>query len=275
VPPRLQALRLHADGRSERVRARLMWGCAARRRAPELPEALWQATLKRYPFLGERAAADVPKLRALAAAFLTQKEFHGAGGLVITDEIALAIAAQGRAAGAAPGPSLVRRFRRHSSCTRRSGRSAQQRGRDRRGARLGRSAGRAKPWKAVRDGELARCGAGGRHGGNRLQRGHPRIRAQDRPARRRTGRMPSPALRERAPTLACGAGTAVRALPRTGDRGRALRRRAALAGRLRRDGDRRVLRRGLRGLFREPRALRAGVPELTALFDGFYLPQRS
>ena len=72
-----------------------MWGWLRRRPSvPEIPEALWQATLKRYPFLGERAAADLPRLRALAASFLAQKEFHGAGGLVITDEIALAIAAQ-------------------------------------------------------------------------------------------------------------------------------------------------------------------------------------
>lgn len=71
-----------------------MFGWLRRRRAPELPEALWRATLARYPFLAERPEDDVRKLRALAAQFLAQKEFHGAGGLAITDEIALAIAAQ-------------------------------------------------------------------------------------------------------------------------------------------------------------------------------------
>lgn len=65
-----------------------------RRSAPDLPEPLWRATLARYPFLAERPAEDVERLRAMAAEFLAQKEFHGAGGLVITDEIALAIAAQ-------------------------------------------------------------------------------------------------------------------------------------------------------------------------------------
>jgi MtfA peptidase len=65
-----------------------------RPRVPEIPETLWQATLQRYPFLAERAEGNVTSLRALAAAFLAQKEFHGAGGLVISDEIALAIAAQ-------------------------------------------------------------------------------------------------------------------------------------------------------------------------------------
>jgi Mlc titration factor MtfA (ptsG expression regulator) len=71
-----------------------MWEWLRRRRAPDLPDALWHATLARYPFLGERGEEELARLRAMSAAFLKQKEFHGAGGLVITDEIALAIAAQ-------------------------------------------------------------------------------------------------------------------------------------------------------------------------------------
>lgn len=72
-----------------------MWAWLRRRRsAPELPDALWSATLARYPFLAERAGAHAGRLRELAAQFLARKEFHGAGGLEITDEIALAIAAQ-------------------------------------------------------------------------------------------------------------------------------------------------------------------------------------
>jgi hypothetical protein len=72
-----------------------MWDWLRRRRgAPALPEALWQATLGRYPFLADRPAEDVARLRTMAAEFLARKEFHGAGGLAITDEIALAIAAQ-------------------------------------------------------------------------------------------------------------------------------------------------------------------------------------
>lgn len=65
-----------------------------RRAAPELPEALWRATLARYPFLAQRPPAELKRLRELAARFLADKQFHGANGLVITDEIALAIAAQ-------------------------------------------------------------------------------------------------------------------------------------------------------------------------------------
>jgi Mlc titration factor MtfA (ptsG expression regulator) len=64
-----------------------------RRRVPALPDALWQSTLLAYPFLAERSHADLVRLRALAAEFLAHKEFHGVG-LTITDEIALAIAAQ-------------------------------------------------------------------------------------------------------------------------------------------------------------------------------------
>jgi len=72
-----------------------MWGWLRRRaQAPDLPEALWHATLARYPFLAERDANELARLRQMSARFLASKEFHGAGGLVITDEMALAIAAQ-------------------------------------------------------------------------------------------------------------------------------------------------------------------------------------
>jgi len=64
------------------------------RAAPEIPEVAWQATLARYRFLADRSMADVTRLRLLAALFLRDKEFHGAHGFFITDEIALAIAAQ-------------------------------------------------------------------------------------------------------------------------------------------------------------------------------------
>ncbi|MBS0451683.1 MAG: zinc-dependent peptidase [Proteobacteria bacterium] len=64
------------------------------RSLPAIPDAAWQATLTRYPFLGQRPAAEVDQLRQLAAEFLRDKEFHGAHGFVITDEVALSIAAQ-------------------------------------------------------------------------------------------------------------------------------------------------------------------------------------
>jgi Mlc titration factor MtfA (ptsG expression regulator) len=65
-----------------------------RRRTRPIPDALWAAILAGYPFLAQRPAADLVKLRELAAQFLARKEFHGADGLVITDAMAVAIAAQ-------------------------------------------------------------------------------------------------------------------------------------------------------------------------------------
>lgn len=72
-----------------------MWGWWRQRRSPPpLPEALWQQVLTRFPFLTDRPPEDVQRLRELSARFLQDKEFHGAQGLTITDEIALSIAAQ-------------------------------------------------------------------------------------------------------------------------------------------------------------------------------------
>lgn len=59
-----------------------------------IPEALWQLTLARFPFLAERDAASQARLRDMATLFLAEKEFTGAGGLVVDDPIAVAIAAQ-------------------------------------------------------------------------------------------------------------------------------------------------------------------------------------
>jgi Mlc titration factor MtfA (ptsG expression regulator) len=61
---------------------------------PAVPDALWDQLLDRYPFLARRPPEQRLRLRALAAQFLATKEFHGAQGFVITDEVALSIAAQ-------------------------------------------------------------------------------------------------------------------------------------------------------------------------------------
>ena len=65
---------------------------ATRRR--DIPEALWRQTLAGLPFLASRSPEELTRLRNLSRLFLMQKEFHGAQGLVITDEMAVAIAAQ-------------------------------------------------------------------------------------------------------------------------------------------------------------------------------------
>ena len=65
-----------------------------RRQADAIPDGLWLRTLVRFPFLAALPLPEQQRLRALSAQFLTDKEFHGAHGLHITDDIALAIAAQ-------------------------------------------------------------------------------------------------------------------------------------------------------------------------------------
>jgi MtfA peptidase len=64
------------------------------RRAPSVPDPLWQALLAQHPFLAALPGADLQQLRLLSSHFLADKEFHGANGLVITDPMVLAIAAQ-------------------------------------------------------------------------------------------------------------------------------------------------------------------------------------
>lgn len=59
-----------------------------------IPDELWQLTLARYPFLARRAAADLMELRRLSSLFLDSKEFSGAHGLQVSDDMAVAIAAQ-------------------------------------------------------------------------------------------------------------------------------------------------------------------------------------
>jgi len=64
------------------------------REPPLVPERLWRKTLARHRFLQALDRAEQQRLRQLCRHFLAEKEFHGAHGLVISDSIALAIAAQ-------------------------------------------------------------------------------------------------------------------------------------------------------------------------------------
>ncbi len=59
-----------------------------------IPDALWDLTLARFPFLAHRSEADRLRLRELSTLFLAQKEFAGVQGLHVTDDMAVAIAAQ-------------------------------------------------------------------------------------------------------------------------------------------------------------------------------------
>jgi len=65
---------------------------ALERRA--IPDPLWQLTLARFPFLAARSAEQVAALREMTTLFLAEKEFSGVRGLVVSDEMAVAIAAQ-------------------------------------------------------------------------------------------------------------------------------------------------------------------------------------
>ena len=59
-----------------------------------IPDALWELTLLRLPFLARLDEAERAELRRLCSLFLDRKQFHGVGGLDVTDEMALLIAAQ-------------------------------------------------------------------------------------------------------------------------------------------------------------------------------------
>jgi Mlc titration factor MtfA (ptsG expression regulator) len=59
-----------------------------------IPDALWRLTLARYPFLAARSDADLLALREMSTLFLASKEFAGMRGLEVSDEMAVAIAAQ-------------------------------------------------------------------------------------------------------------------------------------------------------------------------------------
>jgi Mlc titration factor MtfA (ptsG expression regulator) len=59
-----------------------------------IPDALWAATLARFPFLARLGHDDAQRLREMSTLFLAGKEFSGAQGLIVTDDMAVAIAAQ-------------------------------------------------------------------------------------------------------------------------------------------------------------------------------------
>ena len=58
-----------------------------------IPDRLWRRTLKRFPFLPVEEDSQ-QRLRRMTSLFLDRKEFSGAHGLTVTDDMAVAIAAQ-------------------------------------------------------------------------------------------------------------------------------------------------------------------------------------
>ena len=59
-----------------------------------IPDDLWALTLQRLPFLARLDDTERADLRRLCSLFLDHKSFHGVGGLDVTDDMALMIAAQ-------------------------------------------------------------------------------------------------------------------------------------------------------------------------------------
>ena len=59
-----------------------------------IPDTLWAFTLARFPFLAARDESDLSALREMTTLFLAEKEFAGTRGLEVSDEMAVAIAAQ-------------------------------------------------------------------------------------------------------------------------------------------------------------------------------------
>ena len=65
------------------------------RKTAAIPDDLWNVTVMSLPFLEVLGYDERVKLKALAEAFLASKEFSTAGGLELSDEICVSIAAQG------------------------------------------------------------------------------------------------------------------------------------------------------------------------------------
>ncbi len=74
-----------------RWQARREDAAAARR---PIRDDLWKRTLVRYPFLRRRDPADMAALRRMTSLFLDCKEFTALGGLRLTDDVVVAVAAQ-------------------------------------------------------------------------------------------------------------------------------------------------------------------------------------
>ena len=64
------------------------------RTPPPIPGDLWQAALAKHPFLARLNTAEAERLHALCGHFLLEKRFSAHPDLVLTDAMALSVAAQ-------------------------------------------------------------------------------------------------------------------------------------------------------------------------------------
>ena len=65
-----------------------------KRHKPQIPEALWLSCVARLPFLRQLPASDLLRLKTLSEQFLATKTVTGVRGLILTNEIAVLVAAQ-------------------------------------------------------------------------------------------------------------------------------------------------------------------------------------
>ncbi len=59
-----------------------------------IPDTLWQRTVLSYPFVARLSADELQTLRRLTTLFLSEKEFTGAQGMEVDDDVAVAVAVQ-------------------------------------------------------------------------------------------------------------------------------------------------------------------------------------
>ena len=65
------------------------------KRQSTVSDILWAQTVSALPFLEALAVDEKKRLKTLVEQFLAEKEFSVAGGLELSDEICVSIAAQG------------------------------------------------------------------------------------------------------------------------------------------------------------------------------------
>ena len=223
-----------------------------------IPDALWQDTLARHPFLQRLDAHERRRLQRLAAHFIARKRFTGAHGLVVTDAMAVAVAAQACLPLLHLGPpnrpeAALAWYDDFVTIVLHPDDAVAPR-------RVMDEAGVVHHYDEVLAGEAMQHGPvmlswpavqGAGMGSGTSVVIHEFVHKMDMQAGGADG----------APPLPRGfMGARVRAVPRAGRAGRALWCPRALAGRLRRQRPGRVLRRRLRGALRRARALRPRIP---------------
>jgi Mlc titration factor MtfA (ptsG expression regulator) len=70
------------------------WRRARVLRRHAVDEELWRTTVMQYPFTRSLSVPELERLRELVTLFLHEKGIHGAGGMVVREDVRIAIAIQ-------------------------------------------------------------------------------------------------------------------------------------------------------------------------------------